>query len=96
MVLQPLGSRLLISQIEDGFTKSDGGIEVQSDLDKGIVVAVSADFSHIYKPDDIILYSKGAGQAQPYNGKICLWIDGRSVNNSGDVVAIITEEKEVD
>ena len=94
MRLLPMGSKLLIEPQKRKEYKTEAGIDViNSDLSEGKIVEVSDDFKEIYKEGDIVLYSLGAGQGEYYQGKPCVWIDGRSVNNGGDVWSLILNDE---
>lgn len=71
----PMNEKLIVSPITIDYKRTDGGIDVSSDLAEGIVVEVSQDLSQLYKIDDHILYPIEAGKTQYYKGKSCLWIE---------------------
>ena len=93
MRLLPLGSKLLIEPQERKEHKTQAGLEIlNAELSEGKVIEVSDDFKEIYKQGDTVLYSRGAGQGEYYQGKTCVWIDGRSINNGGDVWSLCYED----
>lgn len=94
MKIIPLGSKLLVLPHERKNHKTEGGIEiVQAELLEGEIIEVSDEFSHLYKVGDVVLFSASAGQGEYYNGKNCIWIDGRSTASGGDTWAIISNDE---
>lgn len=90
----PQGSNLLINPISKENYKTDSGIEiVDIVLAQGEVMEVSEEYSTIYKKGDIVMYSETAGITQPYNGKLCIWLNGKPVNDGGNVCCVVTDEK---
>lgn len=90
MTLQPLGSKILISPREKTNHKTEAGIEIiQNELAEGTIIEVSEEYKQFFAIGDVILYSMSAGNGEYYNGKSCMWIDGRSVDRGGDVWAVL-------
>lgn len=86
-IIQPFGKRILISPIATEYKKTEGGIDVDTDLNEGIVVEVSADVKHLFNQDDHVLYTKGSGQSEYYKSKACLWL------NDFDIWGIVTYDE---
>lgn len=87
-----MGSKLLLEPQKRKEQKTKSGIDVtNNELNEGIVVEVSDEFKEIYSVGDTVLYSSGAGQGEYYQGKPCVWIDGRPVAEGGDTWAVIIE-----
>jgi hypothetical protein len=91
MKLKPVGTKLLVHQLENQNYVTEGNIElIDSVMARAEVIEVSDDLSSIYKPGDIVLFPEKIGSLQMYNGKKCLWINGEGYPK-GDVWAVVTE-----
>jgi hypothetical protein len=94
MRLKPFGSKLLVLPQERKNFITEGKIElIENELSEGLVIEVSDVFSDVIKEGDIVCYSAEAGKPQPYNGKSCIWIDARSINEGGDLWFVVVPDK---
>lgn len=89
MKIKPLGNRILIAPLKNENYVTDKNIEIVNlDLNRGEIIEFSQKFKDVYKTGDIVLYPKGCGIAQTYNGKTHIWVNGLGATD-GDVWAII-------
>lgn len=91
--LQPMGTKIIVQTFVKEHEKTDGGIiAVDFELERGSIVEVGTDVSHLYKKGDIVLFPEGSGESINYQKKACKWLDGRGFPN-GSIWALETEEK---
>lgn len=92
-LIKPIGSKLIVKPLPMEDTQTESGITVLDlELEKAEVVEVSEEYSNRFKPKDIVLYPKGSGISLPHYKKTnCLWLDGRPVNEGGDIWALVVE-----
>lgn len=93
-ILIPVGKKILVlpRPKEDHHTTESGLAIVDVNLSEGVIVAVGNEVKDIYKEGMVIIYSKGSGVGQFYQGKAHLWISGEG-HPIGEVWAIIEAEK---
>jgi len=88
----PQGTKLLVEQIETKNFVTQGNIEVVNlTLAYGEVIEVPEIFKGVYEKGDVVAFPQNTGYSQTYNGKSCLWIDGKGAPD-GDVWFISKEE----
>jgi co-chaperonin GroES (HSP10) len=89
MKLKPVGSKLLVEQIQGDNYVTEGKIElVETAMAKASVVEVSDELARIYNIGDVVMFPEKIGTLQMYNGKKCLWVNGDGYPK-GDVWAIV-------
>jgi len=91
MKIEPMGKNIIVLPIaEDNYKTASGFEVVQGELVKGKIVELSKEFEGVYKVNDTILFPKGAGTSQLYNGELHKFLNGKGCP-AGDVWAIVTE-----
>ncbi len=90
--ITPVGSRIIVAPLPKANFKTEAGIDITEELDRGKVVEVSEELNGLYKKGDIVMYSEGAGVAQFYKQQQCLWLNGEG-QPKGDIWGIISDEK---
>lgn len=90
MIIKPFGSKIIVFPTERKNFKTESNIEiVQTELKEGEVKAVSGEYNGILKKGSRVLFPKGVGIGEYYNGEECIWLDARPANEGGDIWAII-------
>jgi len=94
--IKPVGSKIIVKSIESKETETLAGIVVMDfELERGIVVEVSKEYSDRYTEGDIVIYPKGSGITLPnYKKTNHIWLDGRPSNEGGDIWGIETQEND--
>jgi len=90
----PVGTKILVEPCGELNQVSSGGLSlVNLTLQKGKIIEISEDFK-IYKNGDVIVYPSNAPDASSmaYNGKNCVWLDGRPASEGGHIWFIIESE----
>lgn len=91
--LQPMGTKIIVQTFVKEHEKTEGGIiAVDFELERGEIIEIGTDVSHLYKKGDIVLFPEGSGESLQYQKKACKWLDGRGFP-SGSVWALEIEEK---
>lgn len=92
MKIKPVGSKILVLPLETKNFVTTSGIEiVQHQTDEAKVIEVSDEYEEFYSKGDTVIFAKEAGYPQLYNGKNCLWIDARAIENGGHIWGKITK-----
>lgn len=90
--LQPQGTKIIVQTMIEDLKKTEGGIfAVDFTLERGEIVEIGTEVSHLYKKGDIVLFPEGVGESINYQKKSCKWLDGRGFPE-GSIWAIVTEE----
>lgn len=91
--LQPMGTKIIVQNfVKDHETTEAGIIAVDFELQRGEILEIGEEVSHLYKKGDIVLFPEGSGESLNYQKKSCKWLDGRPFPN-GSIWAVETEEK---
>lgn len=93
--LIPTGHMILVKPLGRQNSVTKGGVElVNLTIERGEVVEVPIgdNYPNIYKRKDNVLYSKGGGHVQRYNGEDCVWLNAKGYPE-GDIWAIIEDDK---
>lgn len=91
--LQPMGTKIIVQTFVKEIEKTDGGIfAVDFELEKGEIIEIGEEVSHLYKKGDVVLFPEGIGESIQYQKKSCKWLDGRGFPN-GNIWAKEFEEK---
>lgn len=75
--VQPIGNKLIVLPLERKEEKIDSIIipeTANADLIEGKVIEAAKEFEHLLKPGDVVVFSKGSGVGQFYNGKPHIWL----------------------
>jgi len=86
--IEPQGAMLIVFPLPKDETLTSGGIIAQDfQIKQGEVVEVSKEWGDRYSKGDIILFpdSEGVGKSIHYQKRNCLWINGKSFTDNGDV-----------
>ncbi len=92
--ITPVGSRIIVAPLPKANFKTEAGIDITEELDRGKVIEVSEELKDLYKKGDVVMYSEGAGVAQYYKQQQCLWLNGEG-QPRGDIWGTIENEKPI-
>ncbi len=90
--ITPVGESLLILPLPKENNTTDAGVIVlDTQLAKGKVMEVSAEFSETYKKGDIVIYAADSGISQYYRNQSCLWVNPNG-HPKGHIFGIVNDE----
>lgn len=91
--ITPVGSNILVLPLPQENHLTESGITIlDTQLAKGKVMEVSAEYDETYKKGDIVIYAKEAGISQYYKSQSCLWLNPKGFPQ-GHILGVVNEEK---